>query len=93
MRRGAWSSPFQGDPELLREFVTADPEAIKLRGPAAGRGDGIRMARAVGAGLVGMPYFYGHLLSVDALHNDRLCPFPFVDFLAAAGMLVNGEGK
>ena len=80
---------FHGNHDLLREFVTPWPERVKLRGPAAGQGDGLRMARALGAGLVGMPYFYGHVLSADALHNDRLCPFPFVDFLAAAGMLVD----
>jgi len=84
---------FQGNQDMLREFVSPHPERIKLRGPAAGQGDGIRMARALGAGLVGMPYFYGHVLSADALTNDRLCPFPFVDFLAAAGMLVDDRAE
>ena len=84
---------FQGNPHMLREYVTRHPERIKLRGPAAGAGDGIQMAAAVGAALVGMPYFYGHVLSADALHNDRLCPFPFVDFLAAAGMLVDADAR
>lgn len=84
---------FQGNHDMLREFVSPHPERIKLRGPAAGQGDGIRMARALGAGLVGMPYFYGHVLSADALTNDRLCPFPFVDFLAAAGMLVDDRAE
>lgn len=84
---------FQGNRDMLREYVSPHPERLKLRGPAAGQGDGIRMARAVGAALVGMPYFYGHVLSADALHDDRLCPFPFVDFLAAAGMLVDASAE
>jgi fumarate reductase flavoprotein subunit len=84
---------FQGNQDLLREFVTPNPENLKLRGPSAGQGDGIRMARKVGASLIGMPFFYGHVLSADCLHNDRLCPFPFVDFLAAAGMLVDSDAK
>jgi fumarate reductase flavoprotein subunit len=84
---------FQGNVEMLAQYVTPHPHKLKLRGPAAGRGDGIRMARELGAALVGMPYFYGHVLSADALHNDKLCPFPFVDFLAAAGMLVDDQAQ
>ena len=82
---------FQGNAAMLAQYVTPHPHKLKLRGPAAGRGDGLRMARELGAALVGMPYFYGHVLSADALHNDKLCPFPFVDFLAAAGMLVDAQ--
>src|SRR6202008_4790030 len=56
-------------------------------------GDGLRMAQAVGAATVGMDCFYGHLLSRDAMTNERLWPRPYVDALAVAGILVDGAGR
>jgi len=84
---------FHGNPEMLRRHVSRHPEHLKLRGPDAGRGDGIAMAEAAGAALTGMDFFYGHLLSADALTRDNLSPFPFIDFLASAGVLVDAEGR
>ena len=84
---------FHGNPEMLRRHVTRHPEHLKLRGPGAGRGDGIAMAQAAGAAVTGMDTFYGHLLSADALAKDNLSPFPFIDFLASAGLLVDAEGR
>jgi fumarate reductase flavoprotein subunit len=84
---------FSGNPEMLRRFITPHPERLRLRGPAAGRGDGIRIAEAAGAQLIGMPYFYGHVLSADALMREDLCPFPHLDFLAEAGLMVDGRGE
>lgn len=83
---------FDGDPDLLRQFVTPHPETLKLRGTASGRGDGIRFARAAGAKLVGMEQFYGHLMSADSLQKDNLSPFPFLEFLALAGVIVDDRG-
>ena len=34
-----------------------------------------------------------HVLSRDAMHNDRLWPYPQLDELAAAGMVVNQRGQ
>jgi fumarate reductase flavoprotein subunit len=84
---------FQGNPDMLRRFVSPHPETLKLRGPASARGDGIRYAEAAGAKLVGMETFYGHLLCADTLARDGLCPFPFVDLLAAAGVMVDASGQ
>lgn len=84
---------FQGNTEMLRRFVTANPETLLARGPRTSSGDGIRMAEAAGAELIGMKYFYGHVLSADALKNERLSPFPLLDFLAGAGIIVDGRGK
>lgn len=83
---------FDGDPQLLRQFVTPHPETLKLRGTASGRGDGIRFAQGAGAKLVGMEQFYGHLMSADSLHKDNLSPFPFLEFLALAGVIVDDRG-
>ena len=84
---------FHGNRQMLTRFVTPHPEALKLRGPPSAMGDGIRMAEEVGAKLVGMEAFYGHLLSADSLTRDNLCPFPFLDLLAAAGFMVDERGQ
>lgn len=84
---------FQGNEEMLRRHVTAHPERMTLRGPASGMGDGIRMAEAAGAELAGMEYFYGHLMSADSLGGDKLWPFPVLDILAAAGVVVDRDGQ
>ena len=84
---------FEGNRELVRRHITAHPEHLMMRGLSSGLGDGILMAEAAGAQLVGMQSFYGHLLSADSLNQDGLSPFPFLDFLASAGMLVDQTGK
>lgn len=84
---------FQADRDLLTEFVTAAPDRLLMRNAQTGRGAGIRMARAVGARLVGMQAFYGHLHHRDAMGSDALWPFPVLDSLATAGILVDGVGN
>lgn len=36
---------------------------------------------------------YGHVLCREALHNDRLWPFPMMDFVCMLGMLVDHRGR
>ena len=84
---------FQGSPDLLRRFVTPHPGRICHRGPGTSPGDGVRMAEAAGADLLGMDTFYGHLLSADAIRNSDLWPFPFIDFLASAGILLDRRAE
>ena len=43
--------------------------------------------------LIGMEAFYGHLLSADCLHREGLSPFPFLEFLAATGMMVDCQRR
>jgi fumarate reductase flavoprotein subunit len=83
---------FQGDLELVRTYITPEAEKLRQRGAGTGLGDGLRMATAVGAALIGLDRFYGHLLSVDALHNDQLWPYPYVDAVATAGIVVGRDG-
>ena len=83
---------FQGNPDLVRQYICAQPERIKQRGAGTGRGDGLRMAQAAGAKLMGLNRFYGHLLSRDALTNDQLWPYPYLDTLATAGILIGRDG-
>lgn len=84
---------FQGDAELVGEFITRHPDRLKQRGAGTGRGDGLRMARAAGVALVGTNRFYGHVLSIDALTNERLWPYPYLDALVTAGIVVNAGGQ
>ncbi len=84
---------FQANPGLLKEFITRDPAKIRQRNAQTAMGDGLNMARAVGAKLVGMNNFYGHPLIQDALTNDDLWPFPVMDDLCVAGVMVNTSGQ
>lgn len=84
---------FEGNKDMLRRFVTTHPENLHMRAPDSGNGDGMRLAEQAGGMLVSMEAFYGHILSADSLHREGLSPFPFLEFLAAAGMMVDGQGE
>lgn len=83
---------FQGNPELVRQYICAHPEKLKQRGAGTGYGDGLQMASAIGAKLIGMDRFYGHLLAPEAMTNDRLWPYPYLDPIATAGIVVGPDG-
>jgi len=51
------------------------------------------MAQAAGAALTRLDRFYGHLLSRDAMHDDRLWPYPQIDAVATAGIVVDASGR
>ncbi|MAF46684.1 MAG: FAD-dependent oxidoreductase [Rhodospirillales bacterium] len=84
---------FQANPEMLAEYVCDKPEEINLRAAASACGDGLRMAAAVGARLTGLGPFYGHLQHRDAMSNDNLWPYPSLDAIAVASILVNARGR
>lgn len=83
---------FQADLERLALHITPTPDRIKQRGAANGAGDGLAMAEAVGAAVAGMDRFYGHILSRDAFGNDKVWPYPELDAVALAGIVVDGSG-
>ncbi len=84
---------FEANKDMLRRFITSHPEHLHMRTPDSGNGDGMRMAEAAGGTLIGMEGFYGHLLSADCLTREGLSPFPFLEFLAATGMMVDANGE
>jgi fumarate reductase flavoprotein subunit len=84
---------FQANDALLEEFIGPYASRIKLRGSPSGQGDALRMALALGAATTKMPYFYGHLLHRDALHDDRLWPFPTLDSLLPGAAVVMRNGR
>lgn len=84
---------FHSNMDLLREFISLAPEKLKQRNAQTGHGDGLRMAREIGAQLVGLNRFYGHVLAQEALHNDDLWPFPMMDFVCSAGIVVDKSAR
>ncbi|MGQ3192737.1 FAD-dependent oxidoreductase [Neoaquamicrobium sediminum] len=83
---------FQANLNMVRKFVSTEPGQVKQRNAGTGLGYGAMMAEQAGAELVGLGAFYGHLLSRDALVNDRLWPYPVLDHLAAANIVVGKDG-
>ena len=84
---------FEANLDLLRESVSSAPERLFKRHAGAGSGAGLRMACEVGAARTNLGGFYGHVLSRDAFHNDRLWPFPYLDPLLQAGICVGPDGR
>ena len=84
---------FQSDRALFEAHIGPNFETAFQRGARTGVGAGLRMAVAVGAGLVGTDRFYGHVLCRDARHNDQVWPYPEVDAIATAGLVVDGSGR
>ena len=84
---------FQGNAALVKQYICEHPERLKQRGAGTGRGDGLQMAIAAGARAVGTDRFYGHVLSRDAMTNDKLWPYPYLDSVATAGIVVGAMGE
>ena len=83
---------FQANMEMVREYISPNPEKLLPRNGGTAMGDGLRMAQALGAATAGMANFYGHLHSRDAMSNPLLWPRPQTDDLAAAGIVVDAQG-
>ena len=84
---------FQADVEQVAKNITRAAGRLQQRNTGTGVGDGLRMAQAAGADLVGLDKFYGHLLSRDAMAHEQLWPYPQVDVIAATSVLIDGRGQ
>jgi fumarate reductase flavoprotein subunit len=84
---------FQANLEMVRQYISPAPEKLLPRHGGTAMGDGLRMAQAIGAATTGMANFYGHLHSRDAMTNPLLWPRPQADDLAAAGIVVDPQGR
>ena len=84
---------FPGDPELFRRHIGPHPERVLQRHAGTALGDGLRMAQAAGAALTRLDRFYGHLMSRDAMSNEGLWPYPQIDAVATASIVVDGSGR
>jgi fumarate reductase flavoprotein subunit len=84
---------FPGDPELFRHHIGPHPERVLQRHAGSATGDGLRMAQAAGAALTRLDRFYGHLMSRDAMARDGLWPYPQIDAVATAAIVVDRGGR
>ncbi len=84
---------YQGNPALVSEHMGIDFTKVKTRGAGTGIGDGMRMARAMGAQFSELKYFYGHMLSRDSFTNDKVWPYPQLDELGTVGIVANDAGE
>jgi len=84
---------FQSSFDMIRAHISAAPEKLLARNGGTATGDGLRMAQAVGAASTGLGVFYGHLHSRDAMNSERLWPRPYADEIAAAGIVIDADGR
>jgi fumarate reductase flavoprotein subunit len=84
---------FQANLDMIRAHISAVPEKLLARHGGTATGDGLSMAQAVGAASIGLGMFYGHLHSRDAMRTDRLWPRPYADEIAAAGIVIDADGR
>jgi fumarate reductase flavoprotein subunit len=84
---------FQSNDELLAQHICPAPSKVKQRGGRTGTGDGLAMAQAAGAAITPLKGFYGHLLCRDAMHSDKVWPYPELDGIATASMVVDAAGR
>lgn len=83
---------FEANPEMLRKQGITSPEKLFPRHSGAGIGTCLTMATAVGAADTKFGGFYGHVLSKDAFHNNKLWPFPYLDPILQGGIIVSADG-
>ena len=84
---------FPGNPELFRRHIGPRPDRVLMRHAGTAIGDGLKMAETAGAALIDLDRFYGHLLSRDAMENEGLWPYPQIDAVAAAAIVVDRDGR
>ena len=84
---------FQANPQALAEYISPRPDLLCQRNARASTGDGLRLARGVGASSTGLHQFYGHVMSRDALTNENLWPYPWADELARSGIVVGPDAR
>jgi fumarate reductase flavoprotein subunit len=84
---------FQGNPQLVRRFISPRPDALTQRSAGTGQGDALLMAEEAGARLTDATSFYGHLLARDSLANPGLWPYPTMDTLVGGAIMVDRSGR
>jgi len=83
---------FQNNLDMVGRYISPKPDALVQRSAGTSFGDAIRMAEAIGAKLVDMDCFYGHLLSQIALRDSDYWPYPTLDTMTGASILIDRDG-
>lgn len=76
----------------LSGHISKQVVKILQRNAGTAQGTGIDLAPSIGAALTETRSFYGHLHSPGALKDPGLWPYPTVDYLALAGIVINKAG-
>jgi fumarate reductase flavoprotein subunit len=87
---------FQANLDMIRSYgISPAPEKLLQRNGGTAVGDGIGLAQSLGGAITesGMNNIYGHLHSRDAMNTTRLWPRPYMDEVAASGIVVDGSGQ
>jgi len=84
---------FQGAPDELTRHIGPNADRLLLRSNPGSVGDGLRFARAAGAGGTGaMSTFYGHLIGCPAERFTSEDYLPFSQYYSGSTVLVNLRG-
>ncbi|NQV56670.1 MAG: FAD-binding protein [Rhodospirillales bacterium] len=84
---------FSANREMICRHITPGADRLLIRSAPNAMGDGIRMAEAAGAELTGFGEFYGHPVHREGLSNDKLWPFPMIDPVVQAAVVVGADGR
>lgn len=87
---------FSSNVDMIRQYITPKADRLLIRASRTAMGDGLRMAEEAGAKLQGFGAFYGHPVHRDAITRPgerMLWPFPMIDPLTQAGLVVGAEGR
>ena len=87
---------FQANLDMVRGYgISPAPEKLLPRNGGTAVGDGIHLAQALGGAITesGMNNIYGHLHSRDAMNTTRLWPRPYMDEVAASGIVIDASGR
>jgi fumarate reductase flavoprotein subunit len=83
---------FPANPELFHRYIGPRPDRVLMRHAGTAVGNGLKMAAGAGAAVVGLDRFYGNLLSRDSMENKGLWPYPQIDAVATAAIVVDQRG-
>lgn len=85
---------FQANRDMVRAHISPAPEKLVQRHGGTATGDGLRMAQSLGAAVTSeLGNFYGHLHVREAIDNAQLWPRPQADDVAAAGIVIDAQGR
>lgn len=84
---------FQGARDELTHYIGPNADRLLLRSNPGSVGDGLRLARAAGAGdTKGMSTFYGHLIGYPIRRFESADYLPYSQYYSGSTVLVNLHG-
>lgn len=84
---------FAGNQELVKAHISSQPQSLCARGAGTGLGYGVTIGGKLGAKLKDLDRFYGHVQARAAVKDQNLWPYPVVDHVATAAIVVDSAGR